>query len=308
MITIKDEDSLKDYIQNQTNEDGFTEYTFSYPCSSPTSCFPYEIAFTRGVYFLECWGASGTVSLIAGLRGEAGSGGYSSGLFIPKNTKTLYLHIGWHQEQVSDGYMDGNYNGQFEHGSNENDGAGGGATDFRTTKGPWNKNFKSRILVAGGGGAGRVTMNVNENTYMSYPGGNGGGITGEPGFGVYCNSTYGMQNGSSKFLCENTIDHKPGKFGYSPWGGWSSGGGGWYGGGSVAFGSGGGGSGYVGNLIGIGKYNAITKASDHVGFGQAKISIIPEEKFLEIIFQTYQNPTEFLHLKTLCLIFLFITS
>ena len=305
MISITDENSLSNYIEKNENEDGFIQYSFSYPCNSPSSCFPFEITLSRGVYFLECWGASGMTHSIQSFIGKGGFGGYSSGLYTPKRNQKLYLHIGGYQEQQDDKALNGSYNGQIDSGNNENDGAGGGATDFRTSKGNWNQNFETRVIVAAGGGAGRV-IKAEDDKFYAFSGGNGGGLNGEPGEGLYCNSTFGMQKQSSKFTCDINISYQIGKFGYAPWNGWASGGGGWFGGGNVVQGAAGGGSGFIGKLIGIGKYKAITTASNHEGFGKARITIIPENKFLDLLFKTCALSNDYSTLNKLSLILIFL--
>ena len=309
MLTITNETELisNESVVKYVDDDGFDVYSFSYPCESPTYCFPFEIKLARGVYFFECWGASGgdhqySSQMIA----KGGFGGYSSGLYVAKNKKTVYLHIGAFQNQTQGKVIENNYNGQIEGGGNNgHDGAGGGATDIRYSKGPWNENFRSRIIVAGGGGSGRLTNNTN-GQLTAYKGGDGGGLTGEAGEGSVCESPYGMQESSSPFNCTNsTFSHSKGEFGYAPWAGWSSGGGGWYGGGQVKNGAGGGGSGYIGNLIGVGKYAAVTNKSTNIGFGRAKITIIPETSFIDLLSQTCNNRND-LNLSSFRRIFVYI--
>lgn len=143
---------------------------FEYPCASHFDCYPYEIHLSRGKYFLEVWGAQGG-NVTNGNQGplvEGGTGGHSAGVLIVDSIKTLYLHLGG-TANTTDSYGP-SYNGGAG-GLNNGDGCGGGASDFRTSSGPWNQNFDSRILIAGGGGG------SFGNEYM-FIGGKGGGLKG----------------------------------------------------------------------------------------------------------------------------------
>ena len=283
MISIKDQSKYGNKITT-SQENGKSVYSFKYPCSSYSVCSPIEIEFHPGLYFLECWGASGTFMTHNNLVGKGGKGGYSSGVFITKRKRRLFLYIGGSKNQTHGSTtLDESFNGS-PGGSNDLDGVGGGATDFRTKSGRWNENPSSRIIVAGGGGSGRIhTYSGNKQ----YTGGDGGGLSGTAGQGLNCSSPYGTQT-DSVGSC-SSVSFWKGTFGSGAGGGWAGGGGGWWGGGSVYNGAGGGGSGYIGNLDSIGKYVATTKTFDyHIGSGQAKITImsdIPESLKCSTLFR-----------------------
>lgn len=142
---------------------------FEYPCTSPIICYPYEVHLSRGKYLLEVWGAQGC-NVTNGLQDdvEGGTGGHSAGVYIVKSPTILYLHLGGTSNTTSS--FEATYNGGAG-GLYSNDGCGGGASDFRTSNGPWNQIFDSRILIAGGGGG------SYGNDYF-YRGGRGGGLKG----------------------------------------------------------------------------------------------------------------------------------
>ena len=294
MISIKDEISLQEFIQKENKSSTEFVYTFQYPCKDDYSnCFPYEITFSPGFYFLECWGAAGSTIIDTDKNGltvtaNGGKGGYSSGVVVFQKTNKLYLHIGG-SANITNALetsqpLNNTYNGCLNDAKNIYDGMGGGATDFRTKSGNWSSNFDSRIIVAGGGGAGRAYIH---STNVNFTGGDGGGVEGEPGIGLICDSGYGTIENYFTPQCSNSsLWHGNGSFGYGYGGEWSGGGGGYYGGGSVFNGAGGGGSGYIGNLQSIGKYIAKTSTSSHNGFGYAKITILTDTKFISQFLNT----------------------
>ena len=270
MISIKDESSYGNKI-TKTEEEGNEVYLFEYPCDDYSTCYPIEITFSAGFYFLECYGASGTFVTPSTLVAKGGSGGYSSGVFIAKRKTRLFLYIGA-SKNLTQGTenLSASFNGS-PGGVNSKDAPGGGATDFRRKNGEWNKNPSSRIIVAGGGGSGRISTN---HGHHQLKGGNGGGLEGEAGEGLNCSSPFGTQDKSKIEECK-TVEYYHGSFGSGRGGGWAGGGGGWWGGGIVINGAGGGGSGYISNLASIGKYKAITKqTTDVFGLGKARITIL----------------------------------
>ena len=283
MISIQKENELGKYILRDVSLNNKQVYTFNYPCETDYSeCFPYEINFSPGIYFLECWGASGSSITDEETTVEGGTGGYSSGIFILQRRKTVYLYIGGSSNltiidpEVYTTPLKNSFNGGEKGGKNSNDGIGGGATDFRTKGGDWPSNLESRFLVAGGGGSARTRLyNLD---YVNYKGGDAGGTEGTPGEGEICDSSYGTNSDSAFPTCSNaTLNHEEGGFGYGASGLWAGGGGGYYGGGLVYNGAGGGGSGYYGFLLSYGNYNATTTKSSHRGFGMAKITILANE-------------------------------
>ena len=237
--------------ENNLNVEYFSEnhsYLFKYPCSSYSTCSPYIITLKSGLYLLETWGSQGSKPTNPSCSGKGGFGGYSAGLYHPKKTTKLYLHIG---ATNSSGY---GYNGGGN-SNNENDGRGGGATDFRTKPGEWNQNFDSRIIVAGGGGGG----------FLNIAGGNGGGNEGSSSKISNGNrACYGTQNG-----CIGAVNgYRNGEIGIGATEGAGAGG-------CANSCSGGGGSGYIGGVISNPFFKKVTSFSSHTGFGEARITIIP---------------------------------
>ena len=244
-------------------------YTLNYPCQSHSNCSPYKITFSRGIYKLEIWGASGGNQIHHGLTAEGGKGGYATGaLIVHAPKKVLYLHLGGHCDVNGDTATiktESSYNG----GGNTDlphDAPGGGASDFRTQEGDWKETLSSRILVAGGGGGGRV---INPNPYK---GGDGGGENGTPGEGQ-TKSRYGTQTGIAGD--EPTGEYVNGTFGV---GGayWGTGGGGWYGGSTHQNSAGAGGSGHINptEIVNYLDIIAYTSTSDNIGAGRAVITVI----------------------------------
>jgi hypothetical protein len=228
MISIKDVLSYGDNV-SISNEEGNVVYSFKYPCEDYSVCNPLEITFSPGFYFLECWGGSGSFITYKTMLALGGTGGYSSGILFVKQIKKLFLYVG---ASVNLTHFTEKLNSSFNGSpgcSNSQDGVGGGATDFRTKNGKWNENPSSRIIVAGGGGSGRISTGSG---YHELKGGKGGGLTGEAGEGLNCSSPFGTQNESFIEEC-TSVEYRLGTFGSGGGGGWAGGDGGWYGGGFV---------------------------------------------------------------------------
>lgn len=211
-----------------------------------------------GLYFLEVWGAQGCNVTSTSILSFGGKGGYSSGTYVVNHSKKLYLHLGGTTNSTIS--IAASYNGGGA-GANEHDGCGGGASDFRTSPGLWNRNFESRIIVAGGGG-GAYALKMKSET-----GGRGGGLQGETD-STNC-SPVGTQNG-----CSNKSSTDCGKLGIGATEFYGAGGGGKYGGGHCYGAGGGGGSGSIDGVTSHGKYEAYTGFSDHSGPGFASITAI----------------------------------
>ena len=134
-----------------------------------SECSPYKAIFEKGIYLIECFGASGT-----NLNNGLSLGGYTSGIIKFSRQTTLYLYIG---EQ-------GKYNGpsSFNGGGKGNrySFSGGGATDIRIIGGNFDNDegLRSRIMVASGGGGQSI---YNTQYYNGQLTGNGGGFNGEKG-------------------------------------------------------------------------------------------------------------------------------
>jgi hypothetical protein len=190
-----------------------------------------EVTLKRGIYQLECWGASGGSYSTSYVGGK---GGYSIGVVTLNRNTTLYCNVGGATTTV-DGGWNGGGNGRT------NGKGGGGATDIRLDK----NSLYTRIIVAGGGGGAGI----------AYGGGYGGGLIGGDGYtSLNRSGTGGTQTTGGTTW--NSITAHYGSFGiggslnqgYSA----GAGGGGWYGGGGAYDNDsdsdgrgGGGGSGYI---------------------------------------------------------------
>ena len=155
-------------------------YLFHYPCTSQSKCTLISVTFPKGVFQIECWGASG------GDRSEnhqdGGRGGYTRGDIAFSVPTTLYLSIGANGNDANGTYGGG---GSISSGSLI---SGGGATDIRLVDKEDFDGLKSRIMVAAAGG-GAVSHGTIEQA------GYGGGLIG--GLPGLTNNT-GCQPGSSQ--------------------------------------------------------------------------------------------------------------
>ena len=241
---------------------------FTYTGSEQTYTVPAD-----GYYKIEAWGAQGWPE-VTDLN--TGLGGYTSGYIYLTKGENLYVYVG-----------QGNGNGQniaaFNNGTPNYGGySGGGATDIRLVGGTWTDatSINSRIMVAGGGGAGGYGK-----------GGAGGGL-----FGNNASGTKGGTQTSSG--ASQTTNYPDSSFGIANGG--CTGGNGYYpGGGATCADGAGGGSSFISGYAGV---NAITSASDRTptnntlhysgkyfidsnmeedineGNGKAKITYISKEK------------------------------
>lgn len=201
---------------------------------------------------IEVWGAQGSTN--------GGYGGYACGYYA--GSEALYVACGsvgvWSQAGAG-GFNGGGRGGV---GGNGDRGGGGGATDVRTTS-----NLNSRIIVAGGGGAGLYWRG------MTWRGGGGGGLSGNTGVeanGEGAQGSGGTQTGpgGGNYNQNSGFGQGGESIGYSNgYNTISGGGGGWYGG--AAGNAAGGGSGYVGGVLDG------TMANDvNTGNGRALITIL----------------------------------
>ena len=117
-------------------------YNFPYKSS------PYEVFLRKGIYKFEAWGAAGGFGECNRSDFERkGRGAYVSGVIHLKEATTFHVYVG-----EEGGYKRTSFNGNLD---SNNACLGGGATDYRLTKGSnWSdiKCLKSRIMVAAGGG------------------------------------------------------------------------------------------------------------------------------------------------------------
>lgn len=187
--------------------------------------------------YIEAYGAQGQWEY-------GGKGGKASGEYFFKDTDSRILNI---YAGGQDGYNGGGKSIPY---SGAIGGSGGGASDVRIN----GLSLNNRIIVAGGGG-GQISKNRNLTSY----GGNGGGLKGVDGQGVYTGSPSYTITGKGATQGSSGTGGNSGAFGLGGDGksdyiqgnfaGAGAGGGGWYGGGG-AYGTccGGGGSSYI-NLV-----------------------------------------------------------
>jgi hypothetical protein len=135
-----------------------------------------SVILQPGVYFIQSWGANGYTQN----AGFDGKGGYAAGTLNVTAAQTYYIYVGGKGSYPTTGVTANTWTfngGGIGYPNNNNSyGNGGGASDIRTVGGPWDdaNSLANRLIVAGGGGAGRNA---------TYIGGNGGGNTG--GNGTY---------------------------------------------------------------------------------------------------------------------------
>lgn len=213
----------------------YAKRKFTLKCKNPSefsTCEPYEVFLSRGKYLFECVGASGA----SGNDIYKGYGAKVSGIITLKKETSLYVYVGGTGSSYAVGEVSyGGYNGGGNGGIgffNTGKGTyfysgfgGGGATDIRTIKGPWNDSVSldSRIIVAAGGGAGSFDN-------LKAKGGDGGSLEGFPskdGNGnivLGANQTHGFAKGAGESAQNKEVYGNCGAEGNS------GAGGGWYGG------------------------------------------------------------------------------
>ena len=233
---------------------------FSYTGSVQTA------TLTPGTYKFECWGAQGGNSTYHNTTG--GKGGYSSGLYTISKTTSVFIYVGG-MGNTGSYAVNGGWNGgggvtnSYNNGGDGNHlGTGGGATDISLIGGECSldqnyryvrteNSYKSRIIVAGGGGGAEGQNGT--------AGGGATGINDSNQCAATQNAAGRIDYGSSS--CSSWVTMFAGGLGYgvSTSGGHTShamgacGGGGYYGGG--AYGHNGdqahgyGGSGYVSSSL-----------------------------------------------------------
>ena len=207
------------------------QVVYEYIGNDPLNSKFHTIKFPRGIFQLECWGASG---YDYDEKNIGGLGGYTSGILKVSRPLTLYLYVGSVGQLQTTTVFNGGGLGQH---------TGGGATDFRLTPNSDWKNFnslKSRIMVAAGGGGPDNSDN----------GGNAGGLTGSASAGGYGKGATQINGGDGLF--KGSFGIGGGNPVYN-WDGCGGGGGGYYGGGSSTITNiwgGGGGSSYISGFDG----------------------------------------------------------
>ena len=196
-------------------------------------CEPYEVILLKGIYRIECVGASGN----AESKNDVGYGAKVSGVIALRKETKLYVYVGGKgsTKRENNKICPGGYNGGGSGGFgyyDKNTGqqyrtafSGGGATDVRTVKGEWNNSLSldSRIIVAGAGGAGSFSD-------ISKKGGDAGALEGFPSSDYGNNIIKGATQ--SEGYAKGAGQDGASKTEYGSYGcsGNSGAGGGWYGG------------------------------------------------------------------------------
>jgi len=224
---------------------GQSTYTFFYTGTTQS------LSLGAGTFSIDAWGGDGYTQT-SGFNGKAG---YATGILTLTSPQIVYIYVGglggYPSSGVNANTWTFNGGGIGYPASNTAYGNGGGASDVRLVGGSWDNttSLASRVIVAGGGGAGRNS---------SYIGGNAGGLTGGTGTFFSPDQTGGPTGGTQTGGGSNT--------GYTSgltlatlgkamtWDGntltasfLAGGGGGYYGGASGRV-AGGGGSSYIGGV------------------------------------------------------------
>ncbi len=239
----------------------------------------HEINITcDGMYKLEAWGASG--GTMEETNNIGGAGGYTSGNIELTSGTTLFINIGGQgsnnviEDPTSTGGYNGGGGGSYSSRYGFECAGGGGATDIRLISNEIDdlESWKSRIMVAAGGGG-----SCNDRTFYidiseSY-GGAGGGLNGYDGYSVDFDSYDSGMGATQTMGGESNYTNQEGQFfqgcnSPSPYDDRAGGGGGYYGG-SCGYSSqaAGGGSSYISGYAGC---DAIASTSsiygiDHTG-------------------------------------------
>lgn len=225
-----------------------------------------SVTLPKGTYKLECWGAQGGNSTYHNTTG--GKGGYSSGLYTISKTTSVFIYVGG-KGNTGSYAVNGGWNGgggvtnSYNTGGDGNHlGTGGGATDISLIGGDCSldqnyryvrteNSYKSRIIVAGGGGGAEGKNGT--------AGGGATGINDSNQCAATQNAAGRIDYGSSS--CSSWVTMFAGGLGYgaSTSGGHTShamgacGGGGFYGGGAYGYNGdqahGYGGSGYISSSL-----------------------------------------------------------
>ena len=230
-----------------------------------------------GIYKLEVWGAEGGKHTGIGQKNinqafnngisSGGYGGYSVGFIYAKRGLPLYIYVGGKGNDETEPSVNsyGGWNGGgsgLGYGTYSHFPKGGGSTDIATVYSDVTldsslryvrsiESYNSRLIVAGGGGAGCV-LTGGKNIRN---GGHGGGYIGnDDGTGMRSSIGYGgtQKEGGQCYNADSCIGGIYGMgsgYGHKFDGG--SGGGGYYGGGESRDSGAGGGSGFIGNVTSL---------------------------------------------------------
>jgi len=118
---------------------------------------------------IQAWGAEGATVIP---EAPAGLGGFAEGDLAVTPGQTLEIFVGGQGTAISESFGGGGFNGGGDANSVSPSvirGGGGGASDVRVD----GISLNNRVIVAAGDGGACSTQNN--------PGGNGGGLTGNPG-------------------------------------------------------------------------------------------------------------------------------
>jgi hypothetical protein len=217
-------------------------YSLNYPCSSKTTCYPYESEFPPGKYSFNVYGAGGGYYA----NGYDSPGGFSTGVLVLKQKTRLYFYVGakglcdTSSGGISGPVFGGGGSGHGHPGASCYGCSGGGASDIRVIQNTLNH----RVIVAGGaGGSGYNSKHMF--------GGKGGGTSGAHGENY---SSGNIGGGPGNQTSGGSSGNQAGIFGYGgnkTFQNGAGGGGGWYGGGAAGgsgvcgCAAGGGGSGFI---------------------------------------------------------------
>lgn len=226
-ITYNVYDSAGNKAETQTRVVNVFEYNYAY---SFTGSYQNFMAPYTGNYQIELWGAQG-----GGPTGAKGA--YAKGTISLTKSQKFYVYIGEKNEITT------SFNGGTATGAGY---PGGGASDVRLSSGVWNdtSSLRSRIIVAGGGGASSAGV-AGPGSYGGLFGGNGVIATG------------GTQ------IAGGTQESSFGNGGFGYGGGGCGGGGGYYGGGGGTCGNGGGGGSSF--ISGDDRCNAVDSSGNPTG-------------------------------------------
>ena len=197
----------------------------------------------RGVWKVECWGASGGVGYCRthSIDVYYGYGAYTVGNITLSKSKNLFVYVGgqgtsitssnYTTNTIAGGWNGGGYSVLSTDGD-DHGGTGGGASDVRLSEGTsatdWNSwnTLKTRIMVAAGGGGGHTITGYDgtEATSGQTAGLHGGGVsvTGQlSGWNEVITPVVNQENG---FALGQGVQNAATNHGTA------GGGGGWYGG------------------------------------------------------------------------------
>ena len=215
------------------------------------------VAPATGIYKFEAWGAQGGSAIEVENDGHTenaigGLGAYTSGKILLNKGEKIYVYVGGeggNRTYMSTGSVLGGWNGGGQGAvartsCYQQNGSGGGATDFRLVGRAWDNtlSLNSRIMVASGGG-GIYENNCSASDRTASNGHNAIGLYSDLQDATQLRGGYGRTSYQSSY----TSTTYAGAFGSGASGknSYAGGGSGYYGGGSGDYAIGGGGSSYI---------------------------------------------------------------